>query len=161
MTTSSLCPGCKCALKCGSLTHWIPRYALTCISIYRKLYPHVWFRPSSPSSPFSFEGRVLQLNKWHFFLRSPPWACYHLAGADLPILYTDSSLAGPELVPDYAVLNATISGFRGLLWPFIGSVLVSIGWHFKADYALSTGLIFTRADAVAFILKSHTTVLMW
>ena len=51
-------------------------------------------------------------------------------GADLAILYTDSSLVGPEHVPDYAALNAAISGFRGLLGPFIGLVLVSIGWHF-------------------------------
>lgn len=46
------------------------------------------------------------------------------AGADLAMLYTVSYLAGPERVPDYAALNSTISGFRGLLGPFIGSVLV-------------------------------------
>jgi hypothetical protein len=50
-----------------------------------------------------------------FYFAITTLGCYHLAGADLTILYTDSSLANPELVPDYAALNATISGFRGLL----------------------------------------------
>ena len=46
------------------------------------------------------------------------------AGADLATLYTVSHQAGPEHVPEYAALNSTISGFRGLLGPLLGSVLV-------------------------------------
>ena len=81
------------------------------------------------------------------------------AGADLAILYTVSSLAGPERVPDYAALNGIISGLRGLLGPFIGAVLVSSGWHYWAVFALSAGLTLAGAAALAFIPKSHTTVL--
>ncbi len=68
------------------------------------------------------------------------------AGADLAVLYTISHLAGPELTPDYVALNSTISGLRGLLGPFIGSVLVSIGWNYGAVFALSAFL--TLAGAV-------------
>lgn len=68
------------------------------------------------------------------------------AGADLAILYTVSNLAGPEHVPDYAALNSTTSGFRGLLGPFIGSMLVSVGWNYGAVFALSAFL--TLAGAV-------------
>jgi MFS family permease len=81
------------------------------------------------------------------------------AGADLAILYTVSSLAGLEHVPDYAALNATIAGLRGLLGPFIGAVLVSSGWDYWAVFALSAGLTLAGAAALAFIPKSHTTVL--
>jgi MFS family permease len=68
------------------------------------------------------------------------------AGADLAILYSVSNLAGPEHVPDYAALNSTTSGFRGLLGPFIGSMLVSVGWNYGAVFALSAFL--TLAGAV-------------
>ncbi|RPH61629.1 MAG: MFS transporter [Chloroflexi bacterium] len=81
------------------------------------------------------------------------------AGADLAILYTVSSLAGPERVPDYAALNATVSGLRGLLGPFIGSVLVSNGWHYWAVFALSASLTLAGAAALAFITKPQATVL--
>jgi MFS family permease len=68
------------------------------------------------------------------------------AGADLAVLYTVSHLAGPEHTPDYAALNSTIAGLRGLLGPFIGSMLVSIGWNYGAVFALSAFL--TLAGAV-------------
>lgn len=68
------------------------------------------------------------------------------AGADLAILYSVSHMAGPERVPEYAALNSIISGFRGLLGPFIGSILVSIGWEYWAVFALSACL--TLAGAV-------------
>jgi MFS family permease len=75
------------------------------------------------------------------------------AGADLAILYTVSNLAGPERVPEYAALNSTISGFRGLLGPFIGSMLVSIGWSYGAVFILSAGLTLAGAGMLAFITK--------
>jgi MFS family permease len=81
------------------------------------------------------------------------------AGADLAILYTVSSLAGPERVPEYAALNATVSGLRGLLGPFIGSVLVSNGWHYWAVFALSASLTLAGAAALAFITKPQASAL--
>jgi MFS family permease len=67
------------------------------------------------------------------------------AGADLAILYTVTYLAGPDRVPDYAALNATVAGFRGLLGPFIGLFLVSNGWPYWAVFLLSAGLTLTGA----------------
>lgn len=75
------------------------------------------------------------------------------AGADLAILYTVSNLAGPERVPEYAALNSIISGFRGLLGPLIGSMLVSIGWSYGAVFILSAGLTLAGAGMLAFITK--------
>jgi len=80
------------------------------------------------------------------------------AGADLAILYTVSKLAGPEHVPDYAALNSTISGFRGLLGPLIGSVLISIGWKYGAVFILSAGLTLAGAGSLAFITGTKTSV---
>jgi MFS family permease len=78
------------------------------------------------------------------------------AGADLAILYTVSNLAGPDRVPEYAALNSTISGFRGLLGPFIGSVLVSLGWEYWMVFLLSAGLSLAGAVMLAFISKVMT-----
>jgi len=78
------------------------------------------------------------------------------AGADLAILYTVSNFAGPERVPDYAALNSTISGLRGLLGPFIGSLLISIGWQYWAVFVLSAGL--TLAGAVALSMLNAKTL---
>jgi MFS family permease len=80
------------------------------------------------------------------------------AGADLSILYTVSNLAGPEHVPDYAALNSTVSGFRGLIGPFMGSLLLSLGWNYGAVFVLSAGLTLTAAVALTFIKKSHSPV---
>jgi len=77
------------------------------------------------------------------------------AGSDLAILYTVSSLAGPEHVPAYAALNSVISGFRGLFGPFLGSLLVLIGWHYWSVFALSAFLTLSGAVALAFITKAH------
>jgi MFS family permease len=78
------------------------------------------------------------------------------AGADLAILYTVSNLAGPDRVPEYAALNSTISGFRGLLGPFIGSVLVTLGWEYWGVFLLSAGLSLAGAIILAFISKVVT-----
>jgi len=76
------------------------------------------------------------------------------AGADLAILYTVSNLAGPERVPEYAALNSTVSGFRGLLGPFFGSLLVSIGWQYWEVFTLSAGLTLMGALVLAGVAKT-------
>jgi len=81
------------------------------------------------------------------------------AGADLATLYTVSSLAGPEHVPEYAALNATVAGFRGMLGPFLGSMLVSFGWHNGDVFVLSAALTLAGAGTLAFISKSHAPTL--
>ncbi len=73
------------------------------------------------------------------------------AGSDLAILYTVSNLAGPEHVSDYTALNSTISGLRGLIGPFLGSLLVSIGWNYAEVFVLSAGLTLAGAGALAYI----------
>ncbi|MEI7845483.1 MAG: MFS transporter [Chloroflexota bacterium] len=80
------------------------------------------------------------------------------AGADLAILYTVASLAGAEHVPEYAALNATVAGFRGMIGPFLGSLLVSSGWHYGAVFVLSATLTLAGAGALVFTRsgKSHT-----
>jgi len=77
------------------------------------------------------------------------------AGADLAILYTVSHLAGPDHVSDYASLNSVISGFRGLLGPFLGSLLVSIGWEYWKVLALSAALTLAGAAVLAFITNAQ------
>jgi predicted MFS family arabinose efflux permease len=81
------------------------------------------------------------------------------AGADLAILYTVASLAGAEHVPEYAALNATVAGFRGMLGPFLGSLLVSIGWHYGTVFVLSAVLTLAGAGALVFTRsgKSHAS----
>ena len=76
------------------------------------------------------------------------------AGADLAVLYTISHLAGPERTPDYAALNSTIAGLRGLLGPLMGSMLVSIGWSYGAVFYLSAFLTLAGAAALYGVAKS-------
>jgi MFS family permease len=76
------------------------------------------------------------------------------AGADLAILYTVSSLAGPERVPDYAALNSTISGFRGILGPFIGSMLVLAGFRYAMVFTLSALLTLTGAAVLTRVTRT-------
>jgi MFS family permease len=82
------------------------------------------------------------------------------AGADLTILYTVSYLAGPKYVPDYAALNSTFAGLRGILGPFISSILISIGWEYGAVFVLSASLTLAGAVALAFIKKPQVPVFM-
>lgn len=76
------------------------------------------------------------------------------AGADLAALYTVIDLAGPERVPAYTALSSIVTGFRGLLGPFIGSMLVQIGWPFWAVFALSAGLTLAGAGLLIFVVKA-------
>ena len=75
------------------------------------------------------------------------------AGADLGILYTISNLTGPELVADYAALNSTISGFRGLLGPFLCTLLISMGWRYTSVFILSAILMLASVIAMAYVSK--------
>jgi hypothetical protein len=77
------------------------------------------------------------------------------AGADLAILYTVSNLAGPDHVPAYVALNSTVSGFRGLLGPFFGLLLVSIGWNYGAVFALSAFLTLAGAVVLYRVAKNE------
>lgn len=81
------------------------------------------------------------------------------AGADLAALYTIIDLAGPERVPAYTALSSIVTGFRGLLGPFIGSLLVQIGWPFGAVFALSAGL--TLAGALLLLLVARAKAPVW
>jgi MFS family permease len=76
------------------------------------------------------------------------------AGADLAALYTVIELAGPERVPAYTALSSIVTGFRGLLGPFIGSVLVQVGWPFWAVFALSAGLTVMGAASLLLVAKA-------
>lgn len=79
------------------------------------------------------------------------------AGFDLAVLYTISYLAGVDRVPDYAALNSTIAGLRGLLGPFLGTLLVSIGWTYSAVFFLSAGLTIAGAVALAFTARASAS----
>jgi hypothetical protein len=68
------------------------------------------------------------------------------AGTDLAILYTVLSLAGADRVPGYSALNSTVYGLRGLLGPFIGSLLMQNGFPFWI--ILSMSVILTLAGSV-------------
>src|SRR5258707_1660403 len=75
------------------------------------------------------------------------------AGADLASLYAIIELAGPKRVPAYTAISSTVSGLRGLIGPFMGSVLVSVGWPFWGVFVLSAGLTLAGAGALIFIQK--------
>lgn len=80
------------------------------------------------------------------------------AGADLAALYTIIDLAGSERVPDYTALNSLTMGVRGLLGPFIGSLLVQIGWPFWAVFTLSAGLTLAGAGVLTLVAKAQAPV---
>ena len=95
----------------------------------------------------SFQEIILKLQDFwasHGCLITQPY--YTQVGAGTMNPATFLRVLGPEHVPEYAALNSTISGFRGLLGPFLGSVLISLGRDYPAVFALSAGL--TLAGAV-------------
>jgi len=81
------------------------------------------------------------------------------AGTDLAIIYTVIHLAGPDRVPEYSVLNASVFGFRGLLGPFIGSSLVRIGLPVWMIFILSVCLSLSAAAMYFFVTKTKAPVL--
>ena len=77
------------------------------------------------------------------------------AGADLAGLTALIDLAGPERTPDYAALNAILTGARGLAGPFIGSFLIEVGWPLWTVLALSTGLSLAGAAVMMLLARQH------
>ena len=75
------------------------------------------------------------------------------AGADLAIMNSVIELAGAKRVPSYWAITSTVSGLRGLLGPFIGSVLVKSGWPFWAVFLLSAGLTLAGSAALGLIKR--------
>jgi MFS family permease len=79
------------------------------------------------------------------------------AGADLASLYAIIELAGPKRVPAYTAISSTVAGLRGLIGPFLGSVLVTIGWPYWAVFWLSAALTLAGAGVLFFIKKVNTS----
>ncbi len=73
------------------------------------------------------------------------------AGADLTTLYTLIELAGPERASEYTAINSTFAGIRGLVGPFMGSLLVTAGWPLWSVFVLCAGLTVAGAGVLAFI----------
>lgn len=63
------------------------------------------------------------------------------AGVDLGMLNTCIQLADPDKVVEYAAIQATILGLRGLISPFIGVALVALGVSHAAIFAIGVLLI--------------------
>src|ERR1041384_1898369 len=75
------------------------------------------------------------------------------AGADLAIMYSVIDLAGPERVPSYWAVTSIVSGFRGLLGPFIGSLLVKIGWPLWSIFLLSAALTLSASIVLGLVKR--------
>ena len=63
------------------------------------------------------------------------------AGIDLGLLNTALQLAEPDKVVEYAAVQATIVGIRGIIGPFIGVGLVHLG--VPAAYVFALGTLLT------------------
>jgi hypothetical protein len=63
------------------------------------------------------------------------------AGVDLGIISAGIELAHPESVVEYSALQATIIGLRGLLAPFFGIALLSLGLPARLIFAIGCGFI--------------------
>ncbi len=81
------------------------------------------------------------------------------AGADLASLYAIIELAGPKRVPAYTTISSTVAGLRGLFGPFMGSLLVGIGWPYWAVFILSAALTLGGTATLAFIKKNAAPAL--
>ncbi len=81
------------------------------------------------------------------------------AGTDLAILYTVIQLAGAQSVPEYSFLNATVYGFRGLLGPLLGSLLVRAGLPFGLIFGLSACLTFSAAGILILAARAKAPIL--
>jgi predicted MFS family arabinose efflux permease len=75
-----------------------------------------------------------------------------MAGVDLGVISTGMELADPESVVEYSALQATIIGLRGMLGPFVGIGLMSLGVPERAIFAIGCGFI-----AVAWICLGIVT----
>ena len=63
------------------------------------------------------------------------------AGMDLGMLNTCIQLAEPDKVVEYAAIQATVAGIRGIVTPFIGVLLVGLGIDVAWVFAIGTLLI--------------------
>ena len=63
------------------------------------------------------------------------------AGVDLGLINTSISLAEPDKVVEYAAVQATVIGLRGLITPFIGAWLYRVGVPEAAIFAIGSLLI--------------------
>ncbi len=90
---------------------------------------------------------------WWMLLPSFIAAGLVTAGFDLAVLYSIIELAGHQRVPDYVALNSTVSGLRGLIGPFLGSFLVSIGWPFWMVFVLGASFTLAGAGLMALVNK--------
>jgi DHA1 family inner membrane transport protein len=75
------------------------------------------------------------------------------AGSDLAGLTVLIDIAGPDRAPDYASLNATLTGARGLAGPFIGSFLIQLGWPLWTVLVLSIGLSLAGAAVMLLLAR--------
>nr|BAG82729.1 major facilitator superfamily MFS_1 protein [uncultured bacterium] len=62
------------------------------------------------------------------------------AGIDLGLINTTIQLAEPEKLVEYAAVQATVIGIRGMIGPFIGVALVNLGVEQSVIFALGAGL---------------------
>ncbi|MEX1018439.1 MAG: hypothetical protein WDZ49_02205, partial [Litorilinea sp.] len=63
------------------------------------------------------------------------------AGVDLGLINTCIQVAEPENVVEYAAIQATVVGVRGMIAPFVGAGLIALGVGETAIFAAGTLLI--------------------
>jgi len=63
------------------------------------------------------------------------------AGVDLGLINTSISLAEPDKVVEYAAVQATVIGLRGMIAPFIGVWLLRVGVADSIIFAVGSLLI--------------------
>jgi len=87
--------------------------------------------------PFSY---IFATNGWMLLPAFIPQSIIS-AGMDLGLINTSISLAEPDKVVEYAAVQATIIGLRGLITPFIGAWLMRVGVTDTAIFAVGSLLI--------------------
>jgi MFS family permease len=70
------------------------------------------------------------------------------SGVDLGFINALMQLADPERVSEYTALQSTIIGLRGMVGPFLGVGLLSLGLSNSAIFALSAGLALLAAGVL-------------
>jgi MFS family permease len=63
------------------------------------------------------------------------------AGVDLGLINTCIQLADPDKVVEYAAIQATVVGLRGMIAPFVGVALLALGVSETAIFAIGSALI--------------------
>lgn len=69
------------------------------------------------------------------------------AGLDLGFVNTCIQLADSDKVVEYAAIQATVAGIRGMIGPFVGVLLVNAGVHEAWVFAAGTVLVMTALVA--------------